>query len=161
MEWNNVMWGAGSRRGSLFVCWGSCSLRQGARRTWFSFAVKFSAVSLQTEKMFVSSSRGLVFLSQYICAWVSLITKANCIQSISIFGEDNSLFFCHVTLRFFFFLSCVSCTGVLCFTSNFSWSHKYEGKINTTNTENKKYWLDDVFLFVLKYEATDTFWHQS
>lgn len=105
MEGNNVMWGAGSRRGSLFVCWGSLYLRQGARRTWFSFAVKFSA-SLSTNWEDVKSPQtGAWFFCPSTCAWASLIAKANCIQSISIFGEDNSCFFV-IWLRFFFSFLC-------------------------------------------------------
>lgn len=93
----------------------------------------------------VSSSWGLIFLSHRMCAWTRLITKGNCIQSISIFGEDHSscffVCFSRKALRFLFF----SCRFLFYFRG---WVHEDLGK-SVLIQKN------------LKGEATDIFWRQS
>lgn len=112
---------------------------------------------LAAENISISRSRGLPFLSHCMCAWTCLITKGNCIQSISIFGEDRSRFvfflighldFFLLMLFFLFYFRLKSSTWRL-------------GKIST-NTKNKA--------FDLKKENTKKknrnmklliFWRQS
>lgn len=94
-------------------------------------------------------------LSRCVCAWTRLITKGNCIQSISIFGEDHSRFVCfsHKAFRFSF----LSCCRLFYFRLKLStWRL---GKISA-NTKNKT--LDFFVFFKDNWNMKLlTFWHQS
>lgn len=175
MGWIDAYLGGTDRwRGWVFVCWGTLVSvqRQGARRTYlvlFScFVMSVSLAPTCVEMVSVSSHDGPGRHSVPACVCMSGSDHHSKLYTIhhhlcrSWFIVTILIMLLFIIFLVFFPSKWVSCTGLFFHFRLFLMTWRWGGINQHTYREqnqDKKKWFEQVFL--LKCEATDSFWHQS